>query len=165
MPKLIISSFVVSALFRLGVGLQAVAEVVQQSTDLLVADLETLMSQGLGDLTATLTGPEEGRFRVSSGFQRYQFLKCSQQLVLLLGGRLSTTAGLANLRVGIFQTARKLQFAEASIDSFPGDFRQPRDPRDSSSAEVLPSFASTLSASFLNVTPKPICQLRKNASL
>jgi hypothetical protein len=65
-PELGVAVGALLSLARLGVGLEAVAEVMEQLSGDPMADGESFPSQGLGQLASALAGPPQGRHRVAA---------------------------------------------------------------------------------------------------
>src|SRR6202034_398684 len=135
MLKLSVAVGVVGALLRLPVGLQTVAQFMQQIGHNLMADLMLHSFQFRGQLTHALAGPTERRLRIPArgGFQ--ERLQIGLQRRILVAGSFASTALFAD--TSRYQRCGILQFSDALANYRPRDPDSFRNNRDAAFARGL----------------------------
>jgi hypothetical protein len=83
----------------LAVDLEVVTRRLEQPSHRLMADPVALINQGLRQISCALSGPAEGRLRVSSGRRIDQSLQVREECPILLGESLSPTTRTPDMRI------------------------------------------------------------------
>jgi hypothetical protein len=126
-PELGIAVGVLLPFQGLGVGLQAVAEVVEQLPDEAVADRESLLDQGLGQVTGALASPPQRGHRIAAGLRGDQAIQGLQDRGVLVAEALAASPEAPDTTAG---EERGIELLRCRLDRRARDARGPTDPRD-----------------------------------
>ena len=117
---------------RLGVGLGAVAEVMERLADDAMADAEAASGQGLGRSAGALAGPPQRRHGIAPRLGGDQLLQGGEDRRALVTDLLAATAGSADMTGG---RRRCIESLRGPRDSPAGDPRGPAHAADAAIAE------------------------------
>jgi hypothetical protein len=141
---------VIAPLDRLAVGLETVAEGMQKPVDRPLTGTIPLRPEFGRQLGRTLTGPPQGRHRVTTGARIDQILQGQEELRGVFGQGFATTPGLPNPPGDVRLVGESgVEFVQTRLN---GDARQPGGFRDT--GDPAPSDRSRLGG-----RPEPACSL------
>ena len=126
---------VIAPLDRLAVGLEAVAEGMQQPVDRPLTGTISFRPEFGRQLGCTLTCPQQGRHRITTGARIDQILQGEEEFRGVFGQWLPTTPGLPTLPGDVFSVVEgAAELVQARLDGGarqPGGFRNTGDPAPS----------------------------------